>query len=137
MKSELKDECDYVREAHYLQMFAAPGFLGASDMKERFQVPWVWDGSTKDVLVMERVGGVSVGSEDVMDLSQDVKNDIAERVIELCLRECFEWRAMQTDPNWSNFLWNDETGKVWLSSLAQLPYKVLTKVHFFSLAFAA
>ena len=26
--------------------------------------------------------------------------------------ELFEWRFMQTDPNWSNFLYNEETDKV-------------------------
>ena len=28
----------------------------------------------------------------------------------LCLRELFEYRFMQTDPNWSNFLYNRDTG---------------------------
>jgi hypothetical protein len=27
-------------------------------------------------------------------------------VIDLCLHELFVFREMQTDPNWSNFLWN-------------------------------
>ena len=30
----------------------------------------------------------------------------------LCIREIFEFKLMQTDPNWSNFLWDKETGKV-------------------------
>ena len=37
---------------------------------------------------------------------------IAARVIELCLKELFEFRAMQTDPNWTNFLWNSQTRQV-------------------------
>ena len=37
---------------------------------------------------------------------------IAARVIELCLRELFTWRTMQTDPNWSNFLWDEREDKV-------------------------
>ena len=37
---------------------------------------------------------------------------IAARVIELCLRELFIFREMQTDPNWSNFLWNPRTHMV-------------------------
>lgn len=34
---------------------------------------------------------------------------IAARVIDLCLHELFVFREMQTDPNWSNFLWNAKT----------------------------
>ena len=30
-------------------------------------------------------------------------------MIDLCLRELFVFREMQTDPNWSNFLWNPKT----------------------------
>ena len=30
-------------------------------------------------------------------------------MIDLCLRELFIFREMQTDPNWSNFLWNSKT----------------------------
>ncbi|CDO75244.1 hypothetical protein BN946_scf184633.g3 [Trametes cinnabarina] len=37
---------------------------------------------------------------------------IAERIIDLCLRELFVFRLMQTDPNWTNFLWNPRTRKV-------------------------
>lgn len=34
-------------------------------------------------------------------------------MIDLCLRELFVFREMQTDPNWSNFLWNPKTRLVW------------------------
>jgi len=37
---------------------------------------------------------------------------IASRIIELCLRELFEFRMMQTDPNWTNFLWDSEAKRV-------------------------
>jgi len=30
----------------------------------------------------------------------------------LSLKEVFEFRIMQTDPNWSNFIYNEDTGKV-------------------------
>lgn len=37
---------------------------------------------------------------------------IAERILSLCLRELFEFHLMQTDPNWSNFFYNEEDKKV-------------------------
>jgi aarF domain-containing kinase len=40
------------------------------------------------------------------------RTKIATRVIDLCLRELFVFREMQTDPNWSNFLWNAKTHSV-------------------------
>ena len=39
-----------------------------------------------------------------MDYGGDDK--VAERLLHLCLRELFEFRFMQTDPNWSNFLYD-------------------------------
>ena len=37
---------------------------------------------------------------------------IGSAVMRLCIREIFEFKLMQTDPNWSNFLWDKESGKV-------------------------
>ena len=42
---------------------------------------------------------------------------ICEKMLNLCLKEVFEFRFMQTDPNWSNFLFNPETGQVSKSPL--------------------
>lgn len=75
MGEELADECDYIREASFLRKFGAPDRLG-NDV--RFKVPWVWDGSTRDVLVMERVNGFSVGEADAFRLSQQDRNDVSE-----------------------------------------------------------
>ncbi|KAA1467055.1 ABC1-domain-containing protein [Dentipellis sp. KUC8613] len=109
MKEELADECDYTREAGFLRAFGAASHLGGD---ARYKVPWVWAGSTERVLVMEHVEGVSVGGDVVSTLSEADRNDIAARIIELCLKELFVFREMQTDPNWSNFLWNAQTRQV-------------------------
>lgn len=109
MKQELADECDYAREASFLRAFHAPSRLGND---ARFKVPWVWDGSTDRVLVMEHVDGTSVGGDAVHVLPQEDRDAIAARIIELCLKELFVFRAMQTDPNWSNFLWNAQTKQI-------------------------
>jgi len=57
-KEEPADECDYTREAACLRSFGSPERLGG-DL--RFKVPWVWDGSTNRVLVMEYIEGATVG----------------------------------------------------------------------------
>lgn len=107
MKTELADECSYKREARYLQRFRK--WLGSD---ERFKVPWVWEGSTEGVLVMEKVNGVSVGEAQRLGLSSRDRADIAERITSLCLKELFVFRTMQTDPNWTNFLWNSQTRQI-------------------------
>ncbi|KIY65351.1 ABC1-domain-containing protein [Cylindrobasidium torrendii FP15055 ss-10] len=101
MKGELADECDYTREASF-----AREYRDKLEGDSRFRVPWVWERSTERVLVMEHIAGVSVGEEGIKGLSKKERDDIATRVIELCLRELFEFRMMQTDPNWTNFLWD-------------------------------
>jgi len=73
MKEELAEECDYTREASFLKSFGSPPRLGND---QRFKVPWVWEKSTNNVLVMERVHGTSVGDADLNRLSQTDRNDV-------------------------------------------------------------
>ena len=136
MKEELADECNYIREGSFIRTFGSSSFLGKDP---RFKVPWVWEGSTDHVLVMERLDGISVGEAEVSGLSQRDRNDvghrlnlpqppvdpfpiqIAARISELCLKELFEFRLMQTDPNWTNFLWNPRTSQVCSSICMFIP----------------
>lgn len=74
MKGELADECDYKREALYLARFGSQEFLGKDP---RYKVPWVWEGSTETVLVMEHVGGTSVGEANVGMLSQEERDEVS------------------------------------------------------------
>lgn len=39
---------------------------------------------------------------------------IGENVLRLCLLELFEFRFMQTDPNWANFLYDTSASKLGL-----------------------
>lgn len=41
--------------------------------------------------------------------SYEHRKIIGSSVLKLCLRELFEFRCMQTDPNWSNFLYDANT----------------------------
>ena len=40
---------------------------------------------------------------------------ICKNILILCLRELFEFRFMQTDPNWSNFFYDPTTHTVSVS----------------------
>lgn len=39
-------------------------------------------------------------------------SQICTEILSLCLTELFDWKFMQTDPNWANFFYNPDTGKV-------------------------
>jgi aarF domain-containing kinase len=73
MKEELADECNYTREAACMRSFGSPERLGSDG---RFKVPWVWEGSTDRVLVMEYVDGVSVGGDAVHRLPQADRDEV-------------------------------------------------------------
>merc|ERR1712070_1072340 len=66
--------------------------------------------STKGVLTSEFVKGIPIDklADPQMAMDQEERNQLAQRIVELCLRELFEYRFMQTDPNWSNFLYDPE-----------------------------
>jgi aarF domain-containing kinase len=71
MQGELADECDYTREAAFIRRFGA-GLAGDA----RFRVPWVWAGSTRDVLVMEHVRGTPLNSPGVLALPQAERDEV-------------------------------------------------------------
>ncbi|XP_045930670.1 atypical kinase COQ8B, mitochondrial isoform X1 [Micropterus dolomieu] len=106
LQRELAWECDYKREAE-----CAKKFRSLLEGDEFFQVPEVIDElSGRTVLAMELVQGVPL--DRCVDLDQETRNQISFNILQLCLRELFEFRFMQTDPNWANFFYNSDTNKV-------------------------
>jgi aarF domain-containing kinase len=100
MRKELQAECDYVREANCQRVFKQT--VGNDPF---FYVPdVVAELSSKHVLTTEFVRGVSL--EKAVDLPQETRDMLAREILRLCLQELFVWRLMQTDPNWSNFLYD-------------------------------
>ncbi|XP_072954942.1 protein ABC transporter 1, mitochondrial [Typha angustifolia] len=102
-KEELSRECDYLLEARNQKQFR--------DMlsnTEGFYVPLVIDKiSSRKVLTTELVPGIPI--DKVALLSQETRNYVGRKLLELTLKELFIFRFMQTDPNWSNFLYDDTT----------------------------
>ncbi|XP_053066539.1 atypical kinase COQ8B, mitochondrial isoform X3 [Acinonyx jubatus] len=108
LQQELAWECDYRREAACAQNFRQ---LLAGD--PFFRVPAVIEElCTTRVLGMELAGGVPL--DQCQGLSQDIRNQICFQLLRLCLRELFEFRFMQTDPNWANFLYDASSHQVTL-----------------------
>ncbi|PUU83296.1 ABC1 family-domain-containing protein [Tuber borchii] len=105
---ELAWECDYLREAESAKRFA---ILLQNDTSV-FKVPAIIDEACgPQVLTMERMGGVGV-TKIMSKLTQQERDFIGTQILKLCFREVREFKFMQTDPNWTNFLWNVEEQKV-------------------------
>lgn len=106
-RTELAWECDYVREAASAKRFKEL----LADEADIFTVPTIYDeASGKQVLTMERMEGKAVTK--VQDFVQGQKDWIGTQILRLCLREIMEFRYMQTDPNWTNFLYNRDSDRL-------------------------
>ena len=105
-RTELAWECDYLREAECGNRFRQ---LLQDDPV--FMVPeTIPEASGKQVLTMERLQGVAVTK--IQTFTQEQRDWIGTQIMRLCLREITEFRYMQTDPNWTNFLYNDKTNRL-------------------------
>ncbi|KAL1900261.1 hypothetical protein Sste5346_002572 [Sporothrix stenoceras] len=112
-RTELAWECDYLREAECAQRFQTlleeakeTGVDGA------FLVPQVFsEASGKQVLTMSFMDGVGV-TKVAPDLTQEQRDWIGTQILRLCLLEITQFHFMQTDPNWTNFLYNANTSKL-------------------------
>jgi len=124
-RTELAWECDYVREAecgHRFEQLLA-------DETDVFLVPKVYpEASGKQVLTMEFMDGIGVTR--VKSFSQEQRDWIGTQILRLCLREITEFKFMQTDPNWTNFLYNAQTNKLELLDFGasrEYPEKFITQ----------
>ena len=111
-RTELAWECDYEREAEcgirYRKLLTSPDTHQFNDV---FVVPTIYpEASGKQVITMEFMDGVGVTR--IKDFTQAQKDWIGTQILRLCLREITEFKFMQTDPNWTNFLYNPQTSKL-------------------------
>jgi aarF domain-containing kinase len=107
-RTELGWECDYVREAECAERFRK---LLSNDSSSSFVVPEIYhEASGKQVLTMERMDGIAVTK--IKDFTQEQRDWIGTEILRLCLREICDFHFMQTDPNWTNFLYNAEKNRL-------------------------
>ena len=68
------------------------------------------DLSGERVLAMDFLPGQPI--ETLLQASQEVRDQAMAALLELVLRELFEFGHMQTDPNFANFRWQADTGRI-------------------------
>jgi predicted unusual protein kinase regulating ubiquinone biosynthesis (AarF/ABC1/UbiB family) len=105
-KRQLHEEADYTREGAQMQRFAA---LLADDPD--FIVP-AFDAefTSGEVLAMSFVEGTAI--ENLTEAPQDERNRVMTALIRLVLHELFDFNLMQTDPNFANFRYQRDSGRL-------------------------
>jgi predicted unusual protein kinase regulating ubiquinone biosynthesis (AarF/ABC1/UbiB family) len=105
-KRQLRDEADYLREAEQMQLFGRL-LAGASDLVVPDYVPEL---STGRILSMTFLEGRPI--EELSGAAQVTRDKAMATLFTLVLRELFEFGIMQTDPNFANYRYQPETGRL-------------------------
>lgn len=105
-RAQLHEEADYAREGRALARF---GDLLAGDA--RFVVPQL-DPTRTNARALAMSFEPSEPIETLADAAPGVRDAAMTALIELCLRELFDFRLMQTDPNFANYRFRPETGQI-------------------------
>ena len=105
-KLQLREEADYVREATQMKRYGA---LLAGDPTFVVPVP-IGELSGQRVLTMDFIPGQPIDSLQAAD--QATRDHAMGALLTLVLRELFEFGFMQTDPNFANYRWQPETGRI-------------------------
>lgn len=105
-KRQLREEADYLREAaqmrRYRELLAGdPAFVMPDPVDEL---------SGERVLAMDYIPGSPI--ETLQQAPRDVRDRAMEALLGLTLRELFVFGHMQTDPNFANFRWQSESGRI-------------------------
>jgi predicted unusual protein kinase regulating ubiquinone biosynthesis (AarF/ABC1/UbiB family) len=107
-KKQLHLEADYRHEARALGTFQKQ--LEGDD---RVMIPAVVDElTTTEVLAMEYLDGDPI--ESLAGMPQALRNRSAELLLEIALKEVFDWGMVQTDPNFSNYLFCPDSERIQL-----------------------
>lgn len=107
-KRQLHEEADYQREAAQMRHFKE---LLAHD--DRFLVPEPMEELLRPhVLPMDFLSGRPIDT--LTEATQAQRDRAVAALLELVLRELFVFGHMQTDPNFANYRWQPETGRILL-----------------------
>jgi predicted unusual protein kinase regulating ubiquinone biosynthesis (AarF/ABC1/UbiB family) len=107
-KRQLQQEADYEAEGRFLEQYAK---LVADD--QDLLVPKMhWDFTTPRVMAMDFIEGVPLEAMAGADVPQKTRDKLGLALERLMFRELFEFRVMQTDPNFANYLFQPDTERL-------------------------
>jgi predicted unusual protein kinase regulating ubiquinone biosynthesis (AarF/ABC1/UbiB family) len=105
-KRQLAEEADYLREAEQMKRYGA---LLGGDPRYGLPAP-VEDLTSRHVLAMDYVAGQPIDSLEAAP--QATRDATMTALFELVLNELFRFGFMQTDPNFANYRWQPDTGRI-------------------------
>ncbi len=105
-KLQLHKEADYQQEAAYLQRYRQ--YL--ADDRDFLLPDCYAELSTAQILTMSFVEGVAI--EDLVTQPQALRNQVMTLLFKLLFKEIFEFRLVQTDPNFANYRFNLQTNQL-------------------------
>ena len=117
MLKELKAECDYTREARnqiaFKTLIEEFDGLDVEDFDAKgYYVPKVYEeASTAKLLITELIQD-GMHLDEVATLGRNVRNSVGRRMLQLTLVELFDFKFMQTDPSFANFLYLPKTDEI-------------------------
>jgi len=105
-KQQLAQEADYISEARFLEAYAR---LVADEPE--LLVPRVhWDFTTPRIMAMDFVEGEPLDT--LVGAPAERRDAVGALLERLLFRELFEFRVMQTDPNFANYLYLPKSRRV-------------------------
>lgn len=105
---QLTQEADYLAEAAAIERYARLVADEPSLLVPRTHA----DLTTRRILAMDFMEGEPIGTLAAPGVAQATRDAVGTVLERLMFRELFEFRTMQTDPNFANYLWQPDTGKV-------------------------
>ncbi len=104
--NELKMECDYIQESEkqmiFKDLFKSDPLFYIPEIKKEY--------STNLIIASELIEGNNIDELD--DFSQETRDLVGSKILELCLKELFEFNFMQTDPNPANFFYDNKLKRI-------------------------
>lgn len=117
LHTQLLAEVDYPRELRMAQMMAE-GLAQHEALQSppvTLRVPHFWpELCSINVLTMEYVEGHRAASPEVAALPQSARNALGKAMLQLFFAEVFDLGLVQTDPNFGNYLINDDGSELTL-----------------------
>jgi predicted unusual protein kinase regulating ubiquinone biosynthesis (AarF/ABC1/UbiB family) len=107
-KRQLRQEADYRQEAEFIRAYG-------ENVRDNpvLRVPAVHDDlTTQRVLAMDYIEGEALDALGEPDVPQEVRDRVGTELERLLFRELFEFRMMQTDPNFANYLYRPDDGTI-------------------------
>ena len=117
LHTQLLAEVDYPRELRVAQMMAE-GLAQHEALQSApvtLRVPRFWaELCSTSVLTMEYVEGHRAASPEVAALPQSARNELGKAMLQLFFAEVFDLGLVQTDPNFGNYLINEDGSELTL-----------------------